>query len=316
MRLIHDSNWKKMNKKFHAWLTLAFVLFVASPPVMSAQELTPRAYWPAPKGTKVAVFGYVYSSGDVLMDPSIPLYGVDSKIHTGLVAYLQTINLWGRSANLVVELPHSWGTTKGRIYETPARRDFSGFNDLGFTLSVNLLGAPSMTPKEFLGLRANPRSILGASIKVLAPTGRYEKGRLINVGANRWSFKPELGYIMPLTKKWLLELDLGAWFFTADDDFIAGRREQNPIFALQAHLVRRFKAGFWASLDANYFTGGRQTIGGGELIDWQHSTRIGGTVVWPFLGRHAIKVGYSFGAYTKFGNDFNQFQLSYQVLLN
>jgi hypothetical protein len=215
-----------------------------------------------------------------------------------------------------VELPYSWGTTKGRLFETLARRDFSGFNDLGITLSVNLFGAPSMSPKDFLELRTNPHPVLGASVKVLAPTGRYEKDRLINVGAHRWSFKPELGCIIPLAKKWLLELDLGTWFFTVDDDFLPGRREQNPIFAVQAHLVRRFKAGFWASLDVNYFTGGQQTIGGSQLIDWQHNSRIGGTVVVPFLGRHAIKVGYSFGAYTKFGNDFNQFVVSYQVLLN
>ncbi len=305
-----------MNGKFVAFIFLAFILIIALASVMSAQELTPRAYWPAPKGTMVAVFGYVYSSGDVLMDPSIPLYGVDSKIHTAVTAYLQTISLWGRTTNFVVEIPHSWGTTKGRLFDTPAQRDFAGFNDLSITLQVNLSGAPSMTPKDFLELRANPRPILGASIKVLAPTGRYEKGRLINVGTHRWSLKPELGYIIPLAKKWLLEFDLGAWFFTADDDFIVGKREQNPIFAVQAHLVRRLKAGFWTSLDVNYFTGGQQTIGGDQLIDWQHNSRIGGTVVVPFLGRHAIKVGYSFGAYTKFGNDFNQFQLSYQILLN
>ena len=62
--------------------------------------------------------------------------------------------------------------------------------------------------------------------------------------------------------------------------------------------------------------GGQQTIGGSELIDWQQNSRIGGMIVVPFLGRHAIKVGYSFGVYTKFGNDFDQFQVSYQVLLN
>jgi len=28
-----------------------------------AQELTPRAYWPAPKGAKAIVFGYQYSTG-------------------------------------------------------------------------------------------------------------------------------------------------------------------------------------------------------------------------------------------------------------
>jgi len=283
---------------------------------MIAQELTPRAYWPAPKGTKVAIFGYSYSSGDVLMDPSIPVYGVDSKIHTGVLAYLQTISLWGRTANFVVELPYSWGTTKGLLFEEQAQRDFSGLNDLGMTLSVNLSGAPSMTPKDFLELRANPHFILGASLKVIAPTGHYEKDKFINVGSHRWSFKPELGCIIPLAKKWLLEFDLGAWLFTVDEDFLPGRREQNPIIAIRSHLVHRFKAGFWASLDVNYFTGGQQTIGGGQLTDWQNNSRIGGTVVVPFLKRHAIKVGYSFGTYTKYGNDFNQLNVSYLVILN
>ena len=64
-----------------------------------------------------------------------------------------------------------------------------------------------MTPKDFQALRANPRSILGASVKVLIPIGRYEKDRFINVGAHRWAFKPELGYIIPLAKKWLLEFE-------------------------------------------------------------------------------------------------------------
>jgi hypothetical protein len=305
-----------MKKKSRGIIIPALVLMAALTSLASAQELTPRAYWPAPIGTRVLVFGYQYATGDVLMDPSIPLYGVDSKIHTGVLAFLQTFSLSGRTANFVVELPHSWGSTKGRIFDTPARRDFQGFNDLGFSLSVNLWGAPSMTPKDFLELRAAPRTLLGASVKVIAPTGRYEMGRLINVGTHRWSFKQELGCMIPLAKKWLLELDLGTWFFTADKDFVMGKRKQNPIFALQAHLVRRFKAGFWAALNVNFFTGGQQTIGESKLIDWQQSMRIGGTVVVPFLRRHAIKVGYYVGAYTKYGNDFDQFLLSYQLLLN
>jgi len=70
----------------------------------SAQELTPRAYWPSPKGTKVAIVGYSHVGGDVLFDPSIPLYGVDSNIRTGILAYLQTFNLAGRTTNVIVEL--------------------------------------------------------------------------------------------------------------------------------------------------------------------------------------------------------------------
>jgi hypothetical protein len=69
-----------------------------------------------------------------------------------------------------------------------------------------------------------------------------------------------------------------------------------------------------ASLDVNYFTGGRQTIGGNRLVDVQHNSRVGGMVVAPFRGRHAVKLGYFVGARTEFGADFDQFLASYQVV--
>jgi hypothetical protein len=163
-------------------------------------------------------------------------------------------------------------------------------------------------------LRTNPHPIIGASIKVLVPIGSYEKDRLINVGANRWAFKPKVGTIIPLAPKWLLELEASAWFFCNDNDYVAGKRKQNPIFAAAVHLVKRLKAGFWAALDVNYFRGGRQTIGGNRLVDVQHNSRIGGTVVVPFGCRHAIKFGYSTGVFTKFGNDFDQFLVSYTLV--
>lgn len=298
-----------------AIITASFALSVAWTTTAVAQDLTPRAYWPAPKGTKVAIAGYSRVSGDVLFDPSIPLVGVDSKIYTAVVGYLQTFSLWGRTANVVVELPYSWGTTRGVLEDTPARRDFSGMGDLGLSLSVNLLGAPTMTPEDFQALRTAPHPILGASVKLLAPTGRYDDDRLINVGANRWAARFELGSIVPLQRKWLLELDAGVWIFTDDDDYLPGTREQEPIYNFQAHLIRRFRPGFWASLDANYFVGGRQTIGGDELVDVQSNSRIGAMVVVPFGGRHAIKAGYFFGVRTEFGSDFDQLLVTYQVLV-
>ena len=281
----------------------------------TSQELTPRAYWPAPKGTKVAVLGYSHVQGDVLFDPSIPLYGVDSDIRTSILAYLQTFSIAGRTTNVLVELPYSWGTTKGTVGDEPGRRDFNGFNDFGATLSINLLGAPTMTPEDFQALRADPHPILGASFKVFAPTGHYNPNRLINTGANRWAFKLELGSVIPLHRRWQFELAAGTWFFTDDDKFLPGKREQEPIYAFQAHLVHRFKPGLWASLDANYFTGGRQTIGGNELVDVQQNSKIGGMIVIPFKGRHAVKFGYFIGVRTRYGSDFDQFLLSYQQLI-
>jgi hypothetical protein len=283
---------------------------------VAAQDLTPRAYWPAPKGTKALVIGYADAEGDVLFDPSIPLYGVDSELNAALVAYLQTLSLWGRSANLIVELPYVWGDTRGFAEGVPANRKYSGFSDLAVTLSVNLMGAPSMTVEEFLAFRADPQPLLGASLKVIAPTGKYDESRLINEGANRWAVKGELGYALPLTPKWLLELEAGALYFGDDDDFVAGKKEQEPIYTAQMHVIRRFSPGFWGSVNLNYFTGGRQTIDGTRLGDVQRNSRLGMTFVFPVAQGHAIKVGYAVGWLTRFGTDFDQFLFSYTKVLN
>ena len=113
-------------------LAAAVLIFAAlAAHSVAAQELTPRAYWPAPKGTKVLVIGYSKAEGDVLFDPSIPLYGVDSELNAGLLAYAQTLSLWGRTSNLIVELPYVWGETRGLVGDTPESKKYSGFTDLG-----------------------------------------------------------------------------------------------------------------------------------------------------------------------------------------
>jgi len=307
------SNWSG-SRTVSPHTLLGTVLFCLVAVGGGAQELSPRAYWPAPKGTKVAVVGYQYSWGDVVTDPSLPIWGVDSKINSSYVVYLQTLNLWGRTANVIFEAPYSWGTTVGTLDGEPARRDFSGMADLGVTLSVNLLGAPTMTPADFQELRRQPRTILGATLKVLAPTGSYDPEKLINVSGNRWAVKAEVGFIFPLKPRWLLEMELGTWFFGDNDDFLGMTREQQPVAAVQLHLVRRFKPGFWAALDANYYTGGQSTIGGHEVGDLQRNSRIGATFAVPFGGRYAIKAEYSTGVVTESGGDYSVFLVSYQVL--
>jgi hypothetical protein len=293
---------------------LALVLCLAASG-LGAQELSPRSYWPAPKGTRALILGSAYAWGDVVTDRALPVSGVDSRITTGIVGYFETFELAGRTANLVLELLYAKGTTDGLLFGAPARRDFSGFGDLSVTLGVNLLGAPSMTVEGFRDFRANPRPLLATSVKVVVPSGKYERGRLINVSGHRWATKLELGYVLPMRKRWLLELEAGVWVFGDDDDFVLGRREQDPILAAEAHLVRRFRPGLWGSLELNYYTGGRTTIAGEHRADLQRNARVGGTLVLPFRRRHAIKLGYSSGILAETGSDFDQALVTYQVLL-
>lgn len=294
---------------------LWMLLLASCATTATAQELSPRLYWPAPVGTQLMILGYQHSDGDVLLDPSIPVYGVDSRIATVLAGYVQTFDLWGRTANALVELPYSRGSTKGLLEDQALRRDFAGFNDLAVSMTVNLLGAPAMTREEFQALRADPQPIVGLNLKLVLPTGYYEEDRLINVGANRWATRLQVGTILPLRPRWLLEFAAGAWIFGDDGDFLGGRREQDPIYSVEAHLIHRFRPGFWAALDANYFTGGRLTVDGVEQANLQSNSRIGVTLAIPLPGRSAVKLVYSAGTRTQYGSDFNQVSVSYQRLL-
>jgi hypothetical protein len=127
--------------------------------------------WPAPNGTKLLIFGYAYQSGDVVTDPSIPITGVDSTIDSGVLAYQQTINLFGRTGKFQFELPYVDGTTTGLVSREPGRRDVSGFGDVAATLSINILGSASMSLAEFQQLRQNPR-IAGRSASSSATSAR------------------------------------------------------------------------------------------------------------------------------------------------
>ena len=132
-----------------------------------AQDLTPRAYWPAPTGTKVMVLGFARAEGDVLFDPTVPLYNVDSELNMGIVAYAQTLDLAGRTSTLILEMPYVWGETRGFVGDLPASRGYAGIADASVTLSMNLMGAPAMDVKDFLaftmprGKRRHQRDVHG-----------------------------------------------------------------------------------------------------------------------------------------------------------
>ncbi len=296
---------------FTRQILLFFVLWL--PLDLVAQELSPRAYWPSPVGTRVVTVGYSYMTGDIIPDRSLPLTGVDSTISTAHFGFRQTIDLWGRTANLTVELPFSSGNTVGkRDTGVELERDYDGVGDIGITLSVNFLGAPAMTKAQFGELRRSPRPILGGSIKLVAPTGTYNPNRIVNVGANRWAMRAEMGYIKTLGSQWVVEAALGGWFFADNDDFFGVTKEQKPVVTAQGHIIHRFARGVWASLDINYYSGGRSTIGSKTLDDLQRDSKIGATIYFPLGNSNAVKLGYTNGSLNDSSEAFDIFLISYQ----
>jgi hypothetical protein len=166
-----------------------------------------------------------------------------------------------------------------------------------------------MAPKAFASYRQ--QTIVGVSVTVAPPLGQYDSNKLINLGTNRWSFRPEIG-VSRAYGRWIVEAMAGVWLFTDNTDFIGGRtREQDPIVATQFHVTFKFKRTMWLAGDANYFTGGRTTIGGKQNLDLQRNSRIGATFSSALDRHQAVRVSVSRGAYTTIGADFTSIGASY-----
>jgi Putative MetA-pathway of phenol degradation len=287
----------------------AALALLLTPVSASAQELEPGAYWPIPKGLNIITVINNFNWGDVAFDPSAPIDEASARIDTTALAFTRAFSVGGRSANAGLVVPVIGGHVEGLYLGEPAEVGRFGQGDPRLRLAMNLYGAPSMTPQAFASYRL--RTIVGVSVTVAPPLGQYDSAKLINLGTNRWSFKPEVG-LSRAFGKWVLELMTGGWFFTDNTDFVGGRtRTQDPIAALQVHVTYRFKRTIWLAGDANYFTGGQTTIGGKQNLDLQRNSRIGATFSAALDRHQAIRMSVSRGAYTTIGADFTSVAVGY-----
>jgi hypothetical protein len=287
----------------------ALLLVLATGRVASAQELEPGAYWPIPKGLNIVTAVNNINWGDVAFDPAAPIDEASATINTTAFAFARAFALVGRSANASVMVPIVAGHVEGLYLGEFAEVSRFGQGDPRFKFAVNLFGAPSMTPKEFASYQQ--RGIVGVGLTVAPPLGQYDSTKLINLGTNRWSFKPELG-LSRTWGKWVLETAAGVWLFTDNDEFIGGRtREQDPVFAYQVHLTYKFNRGMWLAADANFYTGGTTTIGGKANLDLQRNSRAGFTFSKSFARGHAFRASVSDGAYTTIGAAFTSVAVGY-----
>lgn len=252
------------------------------------------------------------SAGDLAFDPSLPIEEAKARINTSVLSYVRTLGILGRSANVAVALPYSFGTLEGRYIGEFTQVHRSGLRDPVFRLAVNLYGTPAMRLKEFASYRQ--RTNVGVSLTVVAPLGQYDPAKLINIGANRWAWKPELGLSHALGK-WTIELYAGTWLFADNNNFYGGRtRRQDPIGSAQFHIIRTLRPRLWVAFDANFYTGGRTSVNGAPNADLQQNSRFGFTLALPIDRRQSLKVGFSRGALTSVGADFNALTVAYQYL--
>ena len=278
-----------------------------------AQEIEPRAYLPAPVGATVFVGAYGRSTGAILTDPSLPVDDVEAEINVAAFGVVHTFGLFGRLATAGIVIPHVQGHFTGTLDGTPAEANRSDIGDVRLRIAANLIGIPALDLKEFA--KRKPSTNLGVSLVIAAPTGDYDPDKLINVGTNRWAFKPEIGVNHPIGK-WLLEGAAGVWFFADNDDYFGGRlREQDPLVSVQAHVSYNFRPRLWLALNGTYYEGGRTTVDGVQAPNRQSNSRVGLTLALPLGRRQSIRLNWSKGATTRIGSDFTNYGVAWQYTL-
>ena len=279
--------------------------------VAGAQEIEPRAYAANPLGVTFAGVSVLHSRGDVVLEPSSPLTDVNAKVYVGALAFGGTFSLFGRTASAGVGVPYAWAKVSGRIGEDARSVERAGLADTRVRFAVNLLGGRAMALPEFV--RRKPSTTLGTSLVVSIPTGQYFDDKVVNIGTNRWAFKPEIGVSHP-TGPWTLELYGGGWFFTDNTSYQGNqRREQRPMLSLQSHAGYTIQPRLWVAADLTYYVGGRVVTNGAPATDRQDNVRIGLTTSLPVGRSNSVKLAWSKGAITRLGGNFDTWAIAWQA---
>jgi len=277
-------------------------VFVLAATHVCAAELEPRAYANTPVGLNFLIAGYGYSEGGLSTDASSPIKDAQLRIHTEVLAYARTLDVWGKSGKFDVIVPYSQLSGTALVAGQPRERQVSGLNDPRFRFSVNFFGAPALSMQEFANYRQD--LIIGASVQVSAPVGQYDSSKLVNLGTNRWFIKPDIG-ISKTLGPFTLELSAGVTFYTKNDDYFGGQTlEQDPVYSTQAHVIYHFSRGVWGALDGTYYYGGRTTVNGVRGNDELGNSRVGATLALPVNRNNSIKLYTSNGATIRAGSDY------------
>lgn len=290
--------------------TILVVAFCCFGSFAHAQDLEPRSYSNAPVGMNFLLAGYAYTDGGLATDPSLSLENAELKIHSTLAAYARSLDVLGKSAKFDAIVPYAWLSGSADYQGILHEREVSGFGDPRLRFSMNFFGAPALSMKEFGSYSQD--LVFGASVQVFLPLGQYDPDRLVNIGTNRWAFRPELG-VSKAWGRWIVEGTAGVKFHADNDDFFGGKlREQDPIYSLQAHVVYSFPRGIWLALDGTYYLGGRTTLNGVDGDDLQKNSRLGATLALPVSRSHSIKLHASTGTTVRTGTDFDAVAIVWQ----
>jgi hypothetical protein len=142
-----------------------------------------------------------------------------------------------------------------------------------------LKGGPALSVGQFADYK--PTTTVGISLTITAPTGQYDPNKLLNLGSDRWSFKPEIALSHPFgpEQKWLLDAYANAYFFTDNTSYHGVQiLRQEPLPGIEGHLSYSLINSLWASFDTRYSFRGSTLVNGENQNNSQQNFILGSEV--------------------------------------
>jgi hypothetical protein len=273
---------------------LPLIGYEASVSSLFAQELQVRRWTHLPINHNFITGNYVSTEGEIAFDPVLRIEDANVDIDTWLVAYVRAFEMFDRTARIEVRQAWQEGTWKGLVDGTPTTVDRSGWSDTFLRFAINLLGAPPLEGKEYAEYRsaADDETIVGLALGIQIPTGQYLEDKLINLGSNRFTFRPQIG-IQHRKENWTFEATGTVWLYTDNNAFFDGNKlEQKPFYTVDGSIEYRFDSGLWASASGGIGVGGQSTVNGVVKNDYKENYAWAVSMGFPLTRSMGIKATY------------------------
>jgi len=161
--------------------------------------------------------------------------------------------------------------------------------DSSYSLAMLLKGGPALSVAQFE--HYEPTTTLGASLTITAPTGLYNPNKILNLGSDRWSFKPEIALSHPFgpEQKWVFDC-YGSVYFYTDNTTYHGKEllRQEPLPGVEGHISYSFNGSIWASLDTRYSFRGTTIVDGVPQNNAQQNFILGTEVNVSLNARNSL----------------------------
>ncbi len=268
------------------------LLFFAWPCL--ADELEPKRWSHLPIDTNFIGTGYAYTEANIALDPVLKIEDGQMEMHTWAAKYIRTFALFEKTARIDFLQAYQKGRWSGLLDGVPKTISRSGWSDTLIRFAINLYGAPPLQSKEYAAYRAKTavETIVGAGLSVQLPTGAYMDDKLINLGTNRFTFRPQFG-VVHTRGKWSTETTGVVEISSCNNEFFNGNKlKQDPLYIIHGHLIYTFRPGVWAGASAGYDYGGRSTLNGTRKDDRKQNLLWALSFGAPITRQLGVKVAY------------------------